>query len=104
MSEFLSKNFDQTLKEFKISGKALAEESGASPSQISEFRKGKRNLSSAQLERVMVAMDAIAPGARLRFCILCAGTMSHSQLAALLNSVADRLDPSPSQELVGTLS
>lgn len=103
MSEFLSENFDRTLKNFKISGKSLAEESGASASQISEFRKGKRNLSTAQLERVLVAMDELAPGSRLHFCLLSAGKIEHTQIAVLLNSVADQISSSTSRELAGTL-
>ena len=115
MSEFLSKSFDLTLKHYKISAKALAEESGASASQISEFRNGKRNLSTIQLERVMVAMDTIAPGSRHHFCMLMSGenpvaleeqvkSLNSKQLAALLNSVADRLAAAQTRELVGTLT
>lgn len=104
MSAFLSKSFAATLKEFDITGVSIAKKIGASPSQISDFKNGKRNLSSAQLERVMIAMDAIAPGSRLHFCLLAAGSIEQKQLSVLLKSVADRLESISSDELVGILT
>ena len=120
MREFLAESFDQTLKKYKITGKRLADASGASPSQISEFRSGKRTLNSALLERVMLAMDQLEPGSRRYFCTLLAGgelenintfeiakqveLLNSKQLAALLNSVADRLATAQSRELAGTLT
>ena len=115
MSEFIAGNFHQTLKRFNISARQLSDVSGASTSQLSEFRNGKRNLSTAQLERVMVAMEELAPGSRRHFCMLLAGEnpeglasqiefLSSQELAVLLNSVADRIVKKSSHQLVGTLT
>ena len=104
MSEFLSQSFADTLKEFNLTGAAIARKANASPSQISDFKNGNRNLSTVQLENVLVAMEELAPGSRLHFCLLAAGTINHKQLAVLLNSVANHLASSPSRGLAGTLT
>ncbi len=59
----LSKRFDETLDFYRISGKELFKLTGISESHISEFRRGKRDISTNVLFRLVDAMDYLAPGA-----------------------------------------
>lgn len=119
MSESIYKIFDKTLRYYKISGKQLAQASEVSQGHISGFRNGRVNLSTEVLERVLVEMDAIAPGSRLHFCELLAGQnlaptvavmlqqvecMDATDLAQLLNIVADRLTKKKVRAFAGTLT
>jgi transcriptional regulator with XRE-family HTH domain len=92
--------FDKTLRRYGISGTQLAKVSGLSPSHISEFRNGKASPSCEVLVKLLDAVDRIAPGAKLYFCGLLAGSpmgatideMSEVELVFLLREVAERLE------------
>ena len=103
--------FDQTLKRYAISGKALAQLAGVSTSHVSQLRNGKGNSSHKTLEELLSAMEQLAPGSRFSFCLLLAGrnperagidelveSMDDAQLKKLLLLVAERLSaPSDKQ-------
>ena len=65
--------FNETLKRYKISGRALAQEAQASESLVSQFRHGKKGVTDDMLDSLLQAMQTIAPGSRKYFCSLLAG-------------------------------
>jgi transcriptional regulator with XRE-family HTH domain len=107
-------HFDQTLKEFGITGKRLSEVTGFSMAHISAFRHGKTNPSCETLEKLLEGAENISPGSRVFFCQLLAGDaikpmqtdirkMDNQQLAVLLQTIADKLEsqsPVLEQELM----
>ena len=111
----MHKEFDRTVKHYKITGRELCEKVRISTAALSKFRSGKINLTTENLNLLLSAMDEIKPGSRRYFCMLLAGEnpeglaqqvefLSSKELAALLNSVADRLAAAQTRELVGTLT
>ena len=52
--------FDRTLKEFRISAKKLAEQSGVAPQTISDFRRGKKSIQTDSLGKLLGALPADA--------------------------------------------
>ncbi len=67
--------FDETLKKYAITGAALARQVGISPSHISQFRNGKGGgVTHTTLEDMLGAMEQLAPGSKLYFCLRLAGT------------------------------
>lgn len=65
--------FDRTLKTYKISAKELSKTTGVSESHISDFRKGKRSVTTEVLERLMNGMDSLSVGSKKHLCELMAG-------------------------------
>jgi transcriptional regulator with XRE-family HTH domain len=65
--------FNETLKRYKISGRALAQEAQASESLVSQFRHGKKGVTDDMLDSLLEAMQQLAPGSRKYFCSLLAG-------------------------------
>lgn len=66
--------FDETLKKYGITGAVLSRHVGVSPSHVSQFRNGKGGaVSHTTLEQMLDAMEQLAPGSRLYFCLLLAG-------------------------------
>ena len=61
--------FDKTLKNYRISGKLLAERTNIRPAHISQFRNNKGGLSYRTLEEMLDALEEIAPGSRTYFCL-----------------------------------
>ena len=109
------KEFDQTIRHFNITASSLCREVGLSTAALSKFRSGKSNLTTENLQRLIYAMDKLHPGSRRYYCMLLAGEdpeglaeqvsfLSSKELAALLNTVADRLAASQSRELAGTMT
>ncbi|MEA5595720.1 helix-turn-helix transcriptional regulator [Rivularia sp. UHCC 0363] len=45
--------FDSTLKDFGVSAKRLAEQSGVTPQSISEFRREKKSIQTDSLEKLL---------------------------------------------------
>jgi len=70
----ISKCFDQTLKKYGVSGAVLSKKVGISPSHVSQFRNSKGGaVSHTTLEEMLNALDELAPGSKLYFCLLLAG-------------------------------
>lgn len=62
----------QTQDRFGIVGKELAQLAGLTPQYISDVRTGKRWMSEASFEKILDAMDQLAPGSKGYFCRLLA--------------------------------
>ena len=93
--------FDRTLKHFDIKARRLAMAAKVAPSQISEFRNGKRNLGSEAIDRLLCQLEEFAPGSRRYFCWQLAGGqlsledeiayLPPHELATLLKAIANNL-------------
>lgn len=70
--------FNETLKRYDISGKALAEAASVSESLVSQFRHGKKGVTDEMLDTLLSAMQKVAPGSRKYFCSLVAGESMES--------------------------
>lgn len=91
--------FDQTLKRYSIKAVVLSELSGISNSMISAIRKGKPTTTDT-LEKLLAAMEELAPGSKSYFYHQMAGednlidlisTIPDEQLATIIDIVAERL-------------
>lgn len=65
--------FNETLKRYNISARALAQTAQVSESLVSQFRHGKKGVTDEVLDSLLQAMQKIAPGSRKYFCSLIAG-------------------------------
>ena len=65
--------FNKTLKNYGISGRALAQVAQVSESLVSQFRRGKKGVTDEMLDKLLRAIQEIAPGSRRYFCLLVAG-------------------------------
>lgn len=63
----------QTQLEYRISSKQLAEISGIGASAISDIRRGASDPSWSTMDKLLMAIEQIAPGSRHYFCDLLAG-------------------------------
>lgn len=63
----LSSSFDATIKRYRINARELSKLTGVSGNHISEFKNGKRDVSSALLLRLLDGMNELAPGAKQYF-------------------------------------
>ena len=107
--------FNETLKAYKITASDLCREVGLSTSALSNFRNGKKNLTTETFHKLLLAMDKVAPGSRRHFCTLLAGEdlvelksqfelMTVAQIADLIIEATDCLAQRSSKKLAGTLS
>ena len=73
-TQILSQFFQQTMEQYKITGKKLSQVSGVSENHISDFRRSrnKKGVSTMILWKLMEGMEEIAPGSRQYFCNLMA--------------------------------
>ncbi|KYC34889.1 hypothetical protein WA1_50140 [Scytonema hofmannii PCC 7110] len=70
----ISRAFDETLKKYGVTGAALARKANISPSHVSQFRNSKGgDVTHTSLEKMLEAMESLAPGSKLYFCLLVAG-------------------------------
>lgn len=63
----LSLSFDATIKRYRINARELSKLTGVSGNHISEFKNGKRDVSSAVLLRLLDGMNELSPGAKQYF-------------------------------------
>ena len=96
----ISAALDETLKHFKIRGKALAEMSGLTEQNISKFRLGHKELTTGSLESIL---DALPQEVRNYMLFHLIGeNMSDQDIANLLSVIAIKLrnsDQEPQKEL-----
>ena len=78
------KAFNKTLETYGISGKAIAQAANASESFVSQFRRGKKGATDEMLDKLLGAMQTLAPGSRRYFCSLVAGESGRE--GSLLNA------------------
>ena len=84
-----------TITEFNLSAKALARASGVREATISEFRRGRREIHTDNLEKLIAALPKEAK--QFLFCRILMGEMDSQGMATLLNAVATKLAaPEPS--------
>ncbi|HEY9670475.1 MAG TPA: helix-turn-helix transcriptional regulator [Waterburya sp.] len=97
MRRKLREAFFLAVKESKLSGKKLAELSGLSESQLSEFRNGKREITLGNFEQVV---NSLPPDVYHRFCCqLTVTQMDQEQLCELIAVAAFELK---SKQALGT--
>ncbi|MEM7555207.1 MAG: helix-turn-helix transcriptional regulator [Cyanobacteria bacterium P01_A01_bin.84] len=90
--------FDTTLKEFKINAKQLAEKSGITPQSISDFRRGKKNIQTDSLEKLL---EFLPIEARIYFFSLLLGKgilaghlvagMNNEQMSDVMMAIANKI-------------
>ena len=80
--------FDKTLEEYNISGRMLAKVAGVSESAVSQFRRGKKGATDDMLNKLLTAMEELAPGSRRYFCGLLADSSGDAK-KLLIASVND---------------
>ena len=95
--------FDRTLKKYKISAKEISKLTKISEGHISEFRKGKADVTTENLEKLLNAMDKLCVGSKKDFCEHLAGekikpsnfvqTASNEELEETLYQIIKRLFP-----------
>lgn len=84
-----NKALDLTLKEFRLSAKAISEASGVSEGSLSRFRRGERDIHAANLERIV---SALPPEAKQFFYAHClCSELGDDGLATLLSAIAYHL-------------
>lgn len=92
--------FDQTLKHYRIKAVELSERAGVSNGLISDFRNDRKATTTDTLEKILEAMEELAPGSSGYFHSQMAGSKNlvdlvsnvpDEQLAVLIEIVADRL-------------
>jgi transcriptional regulator with XRE-family HTH domain len=89
MRRKLREAFFLAVKESKLSGKKLAELSGLSESQLSEFRNGKREITLGNFEQVV---NSLPSDVYHRFCWqLTVTQMDQEQLCELIAMAASQL-------------
>ena len=106
------KAFNKTLETYGISGKAISQAANASESLVSQFRRGKKGVTDETLDKLLGAMQTIAPGSRRYFCSLVAGesgregsllnaieNLSEEEIPSLLIAIANRWQ-SPQREVL----
>ena len=105
MGDHFGTIFDRTLRKFDIKARAIAREADLSPSALSAFRTGKKNLSTQSLKRLLDTMEQLSPGSRAYFHSLAAGeplqdytsvedvvnALPPEELPKLLVAIADRI-------------
>ena len=94
--------FIKTQQYYGITAAGICDRSGISRSNLSEFRRGRRDMTTESFDRMLTAMDEIAPGARRFFAEELAGVkifsptkvaqdMNREETAEFLLAIADRL-------------
>ena len=81
--------FNATLEEFRLSAKEISATSGVREATISEFRRGRREIQTDSLERLIGALPTDAK--QYLFLKVLIGEMDARGMASLLNAVAYRL-------------
>ncbi|MGI0488579.1 helix-turn-helix domain-containing protein [Pantanalinema rosaneae CENA516] len=61
---------DQTFVEFKLTNREIAQKSGLTEAQLSEFRRGKREIHTDRLERLIAALPTQAQQFLFFNCLL----------------------------------
>ena len=70
--------FIKTRTYFGVKGNKLHEITGVSANHISEYSRGKRDVSTAILDKLLEGMENLAPGSKRYYCQLLYGKKSIS--------------------------
>jgi transcriptional regulator with XRE-family HTH domain len=87
--------FTETQDKHGVSSKDLAEAVGITPKHLSEFRRGRANITLDLLWRLVDELDRLSPGARRDFGL---------RIAGLGGSLVNLVEQMPPEELSDTLS
>ena len=83
----ISASFDSTLKRYRISAKELSKLTKVSENHISEFRRGKGDVSTNVLLRLLDGMEKLSPGSKRHFCQMISGQSQHSVEQSLVQII-----------------
>lgn len=105
----INKCFDETLKKYGITGATLSRKTGITASHISQFRNGKGGaVTHTTLDQMLQAMEELAPGSKLHFCLLLAGRNPTEFLLKLnqpdLRSLVTSATPAQRAEILHALA
>lgn len=84
-----SEALNQTLEEFHLSGKLLAQEAGVREATLSEYRRSKREIHTDNLERLITALPPEAK--QYLFVKLLIGELDKRGISVLLNAIAHHI-------------
>lgn len=97
----LAHAFDETMEEFSISGKELAAKAGVTQAMISQFRRGKQEIQTGTLERLLNALSIEAK--QYFYLKALVGSIDNKGLGMILSAISYRLiqeSLSESQQIV----
>ncbi|MBA3922793.1 MAG: GIY-YIG nuclease family protein [Nostocaceae cyanobacterium] len=101
VSQFCER-FDATLKRYRISAKKLSEETKVSENHISEFRRGKCDISTTVLLRLLDGMETLASDSKQHFYQMMSG---QNQLQSSLKySLTEIIQVADEDELLDAMS
>ena len=98
----LSTLFDTTLKCYKISAKELSKLTKVSENHISEFRRGKGDVRTAILSKLLDGMETLAPMSKQHFYQLMSGEKQSP--SSLNQTLVEIIQQSNEDELLDALS
>jgi transcriptional regulator with XRE-family HTH domain len=93
---------DTTIKRYRISAKELSKLTKVSENHISEFRRGKGDISTTVLAKLLDGMDTLAPGSQQHYCHLIAGIEKQS-ISSLKQSLMDIIEVADEDELLDAM-
>ncbi|MCC2691575.1 hypothetical protein [Nodularia sp. LEGE 04288] len=99
----LSQSFDATIKRYRISAKRLSGETKVSENHISEFRRGKCDVSTTTLSRLLDGMEVLAPGSKQFFYQLVSGKENQSA-TSLKRSLVEVIQTADEDELLDAMA
>lgn len=83
----VSASFDATLKRYRISAKELSKLTKVSENHISEFRRGKGDVSTNVLLRLLDGMEKLSSGSKRHFCQMISGQSQRSVEQSLVQII-----------------
>ncbi|AFZ28356.1 hypothetical protein Cylst_6585 (plasmid) [Cylindrospermum stagnale PCC 7417] len=99
----LSQSFDATIKRYRISAKQLSGDTKVSENHISEFRRGKCDVSTTTLSKLLDGMEVLAPGSKQFFYQLVLGKENQSP-ASLKRSLVEVIQTADEDELLDAMA
>lgn len=94
---------DTTIKRYKISAKELSKLTRVSENHISEFRRGKGDISTTVLTKLLDGMETLAPGSQQHYCQMIAGVEKQS-VSSLKQSLLDIIEVADEDELFDAMA
>jgi transcriptional regulator with XRE-family HTH domain len=99
----LSESFDTTIKCYRISAKRLSGETKVSENHISEFRRGKCDVSTTTLSKLLDGMEILAPGSKQFFYQLVLGK-DNQPTKSLKRSLIEIIQAADEDELIDAMA
>jgi transcriptional regulator with XRE-family HTH domain len=99
----LSQSFDATIKRYRISAKQLSGETKVSENHISEFRRGKCDVSTTTLSKLLDGMEVLAPGSKQFFYQLVLGKENQSP-KSVKRSLVEVIQTADEEELLDAMA